>query len=730
MSGDGRVLLARDGTFAALTPGRDVTGRRGTSPDGLFRRDARHLSRWRLTVDGAEPAVLVPARDGRLPAAAVLTPPGGRDEPAPYTVFREQAVASGVLVERLRLASNRPEPVTARLELLADADFADLFELRSDGRTYPRPADTAREARELPDGAEFTYRRGAQWCSRTAVRCDPPPAEVTEVTAEGRAKGADGRAGGRGASATGEVGAGAAGAGSAGGTPGTGPSEDVRAASAQRAAAAAAGTARRLAWTLMLPPHGTAELALRVEARPHGAPDVADAATPAQAAAELRAGTEAFTRPPVPACAPAPDTPDTRAPGASAPALSPAERAALARACAQGLVDLALLRVPATGPRAEALTVPGAGVPWFLTLFGRDSVLTSLFALPYRPALARDTLLALAATQGTRHDAFSAEQPGRIAHELRHGELAAFRQVPYGRYYGSVDVTPLFLVLLQAYADATGDTALAGRLEPQARAAVAWLLGDGGLAEHGWLVYTPDPGGLVNQNWKDSAGAICFADGSPAEGPVAVAEAQGYAYDALVRTARLARAVWSDAAYADRLDAVAADLRDRFHRDFWLPARDFPALALDGRGRRADALASDAGHLLWSGILDPERGRRTGRRLLADDFFSGWAVRTLAAGQVPYHPLSYHRGSCWPHDNAVIALGLARYGLAAEARTLARGLLATAEAHGWRLPEVLAGYARSDHPAPVPYPHACSPQAWAAATPLALLTAVSGGGGT
>ncbi|AZM50016.1 aminotransferase [Streptomyces sp. WAC 06738] len=660
---DGRVLLARDGTFAALTRGGGVTGRRGTSPDGLFRHDARHLSRWLLTVDGAEPAVLTPARDGSLPATSVLTPPAVRDAPAPYTVFREQAVASGLLLERLRLVSNSPDRVTARLELLADADFADQFELRSDGRAYARPPEAAREAGERPDGVEFTYRRGEGWLSRTTVRCDPPPDEVTPEDRPGRG----------------------------------------------------AGTARRLGWTLTLPPHGAAELALRVEARPHGAPPVADAATPARAAAELRAGIEAFTRPPA---------------AADAALLSPAERAALRTACAHGLADLALLRVPAAGPRGEALRVPGAGIPWFLTLFGRDSVLTSLFALPYRPALARDTLLALAATQGTRYDAFSAEQPGRIAHEVRHGELAAFRQVPYGRYYGSVDVTPLFLVLLQAYAEAAQDTALAARLEPQARAAVEWMLGDGGLAERGWLVYRPDPGGLVNQNWKDSAGAICFADGTQAEGPVAVAEAQGYAYDALVRTARLARDVWGDAPYADRLDALAAGLRDRFHRDFWLPAQDFPALALDGRGRQVDALASDAGHLLWSGILDRERGERTGRRLLAGDFFSGWAVRTLAAGQRPYHPLSYHRGSCWPHDNAVIALGLARYGLGGEVRTLTRGLLATAEAHGWRLPEVLAGYARSDHPAPVPYPHACSPQAWAAATPLALLTAVSGGGGT
>lgn len=330
MSGGGRVPLARDGTFAALTPGGGITGRRGASPAGLFRRDTRHLSRWRLTVDGAEPAVLAPARDGRLPAAAVLTPPGGRDEPAPYTAFREQAVASGVLVERLRLVSNRPEPVTARLELLADADFADLFELRSNGRTYPRPPDTAREARELADGAEFTYRRGAQWCSRTAGQV-----RSSSKGGDGGARGGPGEGGRRpGRRWRGERHGcrrgGRRGRGHHRRIPGTGASEDVRAASAERAAAVAAGTARRPAWTLMLPPHGAAELALRVEARPHGAPNVADDATPAQAAAELRAGIEAFTHPPVGA---GPDTgaqnpgpPTARTPGARAPGAGAPER--------------------------------------------------------------------------------------------------------------------------------------------------------------------------------------------------------------------------------------------------------------------------------------------------------------------------------------------------------------------------------------------------------------------
>lgn len=637
---DDRVLLVRDGTFAALTPGGGITGRRGTSPDGLFRCDARHLSRWQLTMDGAEPAVLVPAADGAVPAVSVLTPPGKDGEPAAYCVFREQAVAAGVLVERLRLVCNRPVETTARLQLLADADFADLFELRGDGRTYDK-GDARRSASALPDGVRFEHRRGDDWSATTTVLCTPAP-DAVRPASEGSV----------------------------------------------------------LTWTVSLPPHGEAELMFRAEARAPGGPPVSRTASPAGAADELAADIAGFAGPAV-----------------------TAPTHAAARACAQGLGDLALLRVPATGPGGEALRVPGAGIPWYLTLFGRDSLLTSLFALPYRPELAEHTLLALAATQGAAYDAFRGEQPGRIVHEVRLGELAHFRQVPYGRYYGSVDATPLFLILLHAHRSA------AERLEGAARAAVDWMLGDGGLTEHGRLVYTPDPNGLVTQNWKDSADAICFADGTPAPGPVAVAEVQGYAYDALLRTAELAREVWGDPAYADRLQAVAAGLRDRFHRDFWLPGKDFPALALDGQGRRVDALASDAGHLLWSGILDEDRALRVGRRLLEPDFFSGWAIRTLAAGQAPYHPLSYHRGSCWPHDNAVIALGLARYGLHEEVRTLAAGLLATAEHHDWRLPEVMAGYSPADHPAPVPYPSSCSPQAWAAAAPLALLTALRQSGG-
>ncbi|MFJ7073511.1 glycogen debranching N-terminal domain-containing protein [Streptomyces sp. NPDC098781] len=625
------VQLVRDATFVHLQPDGNIGPRHGTVPGGMFLRDARHLSHWHLTVDGAAPLTLIPAEtEGDDTATCALTPPGTRDRPPAYTLFRRQTVTAGTLTEHLRLVNNLPEAVTARLDITVDADFADLFELRGDDRAYDK-SDGRREVQAGDDTVRFDYRR-ADWHSRTTLTCRPAPDTVD----------AD--------------------------------------------AKAPESTARTLTWHLRLESHGQAELDVTVRAHPHGLP---------------------------------PHTPAAPRPSRGE---RPAPRTDLDRACEQGLADLDLLTIAATGVDGEDVFVPAAGIPWFLTLFGRDSLLTSHFLLPYRPGTAAATLSALAAVQGERHAA-AGEQPGRIVHETRHGELAHFRQVPYGRYYGTVDATPLFLTLLHAHHETTGDPTWATRLERHARKAVDWMFTDGGLDDHGYLTYTPDPDGLLNQNWKDSEGAVCFTDGTQAEGPIAVCEAQGYAYDALVRTAQLARHIWADDPYARRLEEEADRLRRRFLTDFWMPGADFPALALDGSGRQVDALASDAGHLLWSGILDDEHARRVGRRLLEPDFFSGWAIRTLAAGQKPYHPLSYHRGSAWPHDNAVIALGLARHGLADELATLTEGLVAAATHHGYRLPEVLAGYDRSVTPQPVPYPHACSPQAWAAATPLALRTA-------
>jgi glycogen debranching enzyme len=644
-----RVQLVRDATFVRLGADGEISGTRGATPDGLFFQDARHLGRWRLAVDGTAPVALVPATaETDDTAACVLTPRGTRDDPPAYTVFRRQSVTAGTFTEHLSLVGNRPDPVTARVDLTVDADFADLFELRADDRHYAKPG-AEYETRDTTDGLLLTYRR-ADWEARTEIVCRPAPDVAVPAPSE----------------------------------PGA--------------------TARTLTWHLPLDAHGRADLHLTVRAHPHGRPPTAPAAV--SGASTAPAGTRPAHRR------------DTGAATATDD---------LTRTVERGLADIDLLTVPVPGVDGEDVRVPAAGIPWFLTLFGRDSLLTSYFLLPYRPATAAAVLSALAATQGERYDAFSGEQPGRIVHETRRGELAHFRQVPYGRYYGAVDATPLFLVLLHAHHETTGDPSVAVRLQEHARRAVDWMLTDGGLEKHGYLVYTPDPGGLVNQNWKDSAGAVCFRDGTQAEGPIAVSEAQGYAYDALLRTAELAHGVWRDEPYAHRLREVAERLRERFATDFWMPDADFPALALDGDGRQADALASDAGHLLWSGILDGERARRVGRRLLEPDFFSGWAIRTLAAGQRPYHPLSYHRGSAWPHDNALIALGLARQGLAAEVRTVTEGLVAAAAHHGHRLPEVLAGYDRSATAGPVPYPHSCSPQAWAAATPLALRTALDQG---
>ncbi|WP_416518860.1 glycogen debranching N-terminal domain-containing protein [Streptomyces achromogenes] len=642
---DRHHLLVHGATFAAVGDRGDISGvRGGGAPDGLFVRDARHLSRWQLTVDGAVPEVLSPVTDG-AEARCVLVPRGGRQEPPSCTVFREQAVADSSFVESLKVTSNRPVPTTVRLALTVDADFTDQFELRSDHRTYVKTG-VVRSRQLLPDGIEFAYRR-ADWQSRTAITADPAPDAVEET--------------------------------------GTG--------------------ARRLVWTLDVAPHGTTELLLRVIARPHGEKRALRVPRdPAAVHRQLRAREERFAE------------------GVAFPTGWPE----LAAACVRGLADLAALQVPAGGPDGEELRVPAAGAPWFLTLLGRDALLTSLFTLPYRPGPAAATLLALAATQATGTGDSPVAQPGKIVHEVRHGELAHFGQVPFGRYYGSVDATPLFLVLLGAYVEQTGDTALARRLEPHARAAIGWMLDHGGLTSRGYLVYRADEGGLANQNWKDSPGAICCADGTRPTGAVMAAGAQGYAYDALRRTASVARGVWGDETYAALLEQAAADLRDRFQRDFWMRERSFPALALDGQGRQIDALASDAGHLLWSGLLDKEYGEVVGRRLLEPDFFSGWGVRTVASGQPAYHPLSYHRGSVWPHDNALITLGLARYGLHDEARTVAQALLDAAAVTGYRLPEVWAGYGRDTHGEPVPYPHACGLEARSAAAPLALLTAVGG----
>ncbi|HEX5878612.1 MAG TPA: glycogen debranching N-terminal domain-containing protein [Actinomycetota bacterium] len=392
----------------------------------------------------------------------------------------------------------------------------------------------------------------------------------------------------------------------------------------------------------------------------------------------------------------------------------------------RSLVDLAALRFSPISAGRHSL--PAAGLPWFMTMFGRDSILTSLQALPFAPELAATTLRELGLRQGTRIDDFRDEDPGRILHEMRYGEMTAFEERPHSPYYGSADATPLFVVLLDEYERWTGDTRLVRELEFEARAALNWIDEYADLQGNGYVAYERrnQETGLENQCWKDSWDSISYRDGTLPGFPRATCELQGYAYDAKVRGARLARLVWRDPAFADTLEGQAATLKRRFNRDFWVEDGEYFAIALDADGRQVDSLTSNNGHLLWSGIVDKSKAKAVVRQLMSERLFSGWGVRTLAVGEGRYNPIGYHVGTIWPFDNSFIAWGLRRYGFKAEAARVAAGILEAAEFFDGRLPEAFGGYPRSMTKYPVQYPTACSPQAWSTGAPLLLLATMLG----
>lgn len=392
----------------------------------------------------------------------------------------------------------------------------------------------------------------------------------------------------------------------------------------------------------------------------------------------------------------------------------------------RSLVDLAALRFyPKLAP-GDAL--PAAGLPWFMALFGRDSVITSLQALPYTSELAATALRVLGLRQGTRCDEFRDEEPGKILHETRWGELTAFEERPQSPYFGAADATPLWLVLLDEYERWTGDAKLVRSLQAEAHAALTWIDEYGDRDGDGYVEYerANKETGLENQCWKDSWDSIAFANGTIAPLPRATCEIQGYVYDAKMRCARLAREIWNDAALADKLETQAKLLKKRFNRDFWIDDRKFFALALDGRKRKVDSLTSNIGHLLWSGIVDDDKIDAIVDHLMSDKLFSGWGIRTMAVGEGSYNPIGYHVGTVWPHDTGIIAAGLRRCGRREEAARVALGILEAATFFGGRLPEAFAGYERSKTRIPVEYPTACSPQAWATGAPLHLISTLLG----
>ena len=392
----------------------------------------------------------------------------------------------------------------------------------------------------------------------------------------------------------------------------------------------------------------------------------------------------------------------------------------------RSLVDLAALRY--SPPITPGRSLPAAGLPWFMTMFGRDSIFTSLQALPFAPELAATTLRVLGLWQGTRVDDFRDEDPGRILHEMRYGEMAAFEERPHSPYYGCADATALYVVLLDEYERWTGDRKLVRELEPEARAALNWIDEYADLMGNGYVSYQRrnEETGLENQCWKDSWDSISDREGRLPGFPRATCELQGYAYDAKVRGARLAREVWRDPAFAAELEKQAADLKRRFNRDFWVKADEYFALALDADGNQVDALSSNNGHLLWSGIVEKSKAKAVARHLMGPRLFSGWGVRTLAEGEGRFNPIGYHVGTVWPFDNSFIAWGLRRYGFKQEAAEIAAGILNAAAFFDGRLPEAFGGYEREATKYPVQYPTACSPQAWSTGAPLLLLRTMLG----
>jgi glycogen debranching enzyme len=391
----------------------------------------------------------------------------------------------------------------------------------------------------------------------------------------------------------------------------------------------------------------------------------------------------------------------------------------LAEVLSRSVEDLGALRI--FDPEHPRWPVVAAGAPWFMALFGRDSLLTAWMLLPWDPGLTLGTLRTLAAWQGSDFDTASEEEPGKILHEVRFGPAASFALGGRSAYFGSVDATPLFVMLLGELQRWGGKENAVAALLPHADRALEWIETCGDADGDGFVEYRRKTShGLVNQGWKDSWDGVNFADGSIAEPPIALAEVQGYTYAAYRARAQLARQSGDDRAAA-RWRKKAKQLKRDFNERFWLPESGWYAIGLDADKRPIDSLASNIGHCLWTGIADKDKAAAVARHLMSPEMFSGWGIRTLATSMAAYNPMSYHNGSVWPHDNAICAAGLMRYGYVEHAQRVTDAIIDAAQGFGYRLPELFCGFAKDEFGTPVPYPTSCSPQAWAAAAPLLLL---------
>ena len=646
---------------------------------GLYHGDTRTLSCSVLRVGGGRPVLLQTSVGGNYRGGIQMTNPAADrnpdmkvhpqlhgDELAGRTIgiSRERVIGADGVEERLRIENHADQPSRVPVELQLGADGADIFEVRG----YPRP----QRGRLLPvavteDRVTFRY-VGLDGIQRlTHLAFTEPALEVGPVV-EYAADGSD------------------------------------------------AGAAVRLRWQVELSAGEVRELCWIAWCTDRPAPP------PSQDEAAGR-GELAALFPPV-------------------PRISADEGAAAYHAWERGTTtvesdhelfnlvvkrsvsDLRLLINDGPGPEQRYVA---AGVPWFTTLFGRDALITAFQSLAFRPQVAIETLEVLAAYQATEDDPWRDAEPGKILHELRTGEMARAGELPHTPYYGSVDSTPLWLVLLGATFDWTGDRTLVDRLWPNALAALEWIERYGDKDGDGFIEYERrSERGLLNQGWKDSGDAIRDRTGRECKPPIALAEVQGYVFDAKRRMARLAR-MRGDEALGDRLDAQATELAARFEAAFWVEDQRYYAMALDADKRPADAIGSNAGQCLWSGIVSQERSGDVVERLLQGSMFSGWGIRTYAAGQPGYNPIGYHTGTVWPHDTSLIAAGFKRYGFDEASNRLVGPMMEAAQRFpDYRLPELFCGFEKTHAGIPVSYPVACSPQAWAAGASFLFLETMLG----
>lgn len=614
----GSVTLLRGSTFF-------VSNRRGDCrrqlAQGLFVRDTRILSDWAVLVDGQPVEALAVIAEGPSEATFVTrdAPPAGRAD-STLVILRHRTVCEG-MAERISVYNNSSADRSLRLAVRADADLANIFEVKG-GHAQ------ASGTRRIADRASSI--RVMRGMHGVLITSDQPG----EHTADG------------------------------------------------------------LRWSAVVPQRGQWTVTVRVMAIADGLPVPHQGPTfAAEALRELEppAGLEAVE----------------------------SSDADLRAAVRRSIEDLRTLRLG--DPGTPGRTVIAAGAPWYMALFGRDSILTSWMALPFAPDLAIDTLQTLADYQGRQEEASSEEEPGRIPHEVRFGPAAPLAFGARHAYYGTADATSLFVALVGEVRRWGHDGPEIRALLPAVDRALDWIQHYGDADGDGYVEYGARVGaGLANRGWKDSWDGINDADGSIVHPPIALAEVQGYTFAAYLARADLARDL-GDESGERYWRAAAAHLKSAFNRDFWIPARGWFAVGLDHAKRPIDSLASNQGHCLWSGIADEDKAAEVAARLSSPEMFSGWGVRTLGDSMGAYNPVSYHNGSVWPHDTAICVAGMLRYGHVDAAFRIARGLLDAAKRFDHRLPELFCGFPRADLSDPVPYPSSCSPQAWAAAAPLLLL---------